>query len=215
MPVLSPCQETWSLEHFDDGEERAAEPHPQDRPRRGDRGRARFPHPGRPTLADQGRVDHDHYRTYPHIDMADKRAAPAAPMRMLAGGGRTPDAVVNRPIMSSSLVHTLARTRDEDPDGHGQLRPRTSGQVLNASCSVAPRRSTSSPSPLSSPATFRHKRARPKARSCSTGSSIRVVGARRLFVSSAGAGSNQVGRARSFDGGPVVVMAEIRRQYCL
>src|SRR6185369_4439052 len=60
------------------------------------------------------------YRTYPHIDMADTaRRAGRTLMRTLAGEVEPKMVWGNRPIMSSSLVHTPSRA-DEDPHGHGQ-----------------------------------------------------------------------------------------------
>jgi len=50
------------------------------------------------------------YRTYPHIDMADTaRRAGSTLMRTLAGEVEPKMVWGNRPIMSSSLVHTPSR----------------------------------------------------------------------------------------------------------
>src|SRR5207253_220139 len=73
------------------------------------------------------------YRTYPHIDTADTaRRAGRTLLRMLAGEVEPRMVWGNRPIMSSSLVHTPSREPMKtlmDMANHAE----DSGQVLNAS----------------------------------------------------------------------------------
>jgi microcystin degradation protein MlrC len=73
------------------------------------------------------------YRTYPHIDMADTaRRAGRTLMRMLADEVEPRMVWGNRPIMSSSLVHTPSREPMKtlmDMANHAE----DTGQVLNAS----------------------------------------------------------------------------------
>ena len=99
---------------------RTAQSHPQDRARRADRGRARFPHPD-DRRHDQGR--HHHHRLShlsPHRH--GRHRAPRRPHADAhAGGrGRAQDGV-GQPADHEQLAgpHALARA-DEDPDGHGQ-----------------------------------------------------------------------------------------------
>ena len=73
------------------------------------------------------------YRTYPHIDMADTaRRAGRTLMRMLAGEVEPKMVWGNRPIMSSSLVHTPSREPMKTLMGMANQAEDT-GQVLNAS----------------------------------------------------------------------------------
>ena len=73
------------------------------------------------------------YRTYPHIDMADTaRRAGRTLMRMLAGEVEPRMVWGNRPIMSSSLVHTPSREPMKTLMGMANQAEDT-GQVLNAS----------------------------------------------------------------------------------
>ncbi len=73
------------------------------------------------------------YRTYPHIDMADTaRRAGRTLLRMLAGEVEPKMVWGNRPIMSSSLVHTPSREPMKslmEMANHAE----DNGQVLNAS----------------------------------------------------------------------------------
>ncbi|HYI06454.1 MAG TPA: M81 family metallopeptidase, partial [Reyranella sp.] len=73
------------------------------------------------------------YRTYPHIDMADTaRRSGRTLMRMLAGEVEPKMVWGNRPIMSSSLVHTPSREPMKTLMGMANQAEDT-GQVLNAS----------------------------------------------------------------------------------
>src|SRR5262245_11399145 len=73
------------------------------------------------------------YRTYPHIDMADTaRRAGRTLIRMLAGEVEPRMVWGNRPIMSSSLVHTPSREPMQTLMGMAN-QAEDSGQVLNAS----------------------------------------------------------------------------------
>ena len=73
------------------------------------------------------------YRTYPHIDMADTaRRAGRTLMRALAGEVEPKMVWGNRPIMSSSLVHTPSREPMKTLMGMAN-QAEDSGQVLNAS----------------------------------------------------------------------------------
>ena len=73
------------------------------------------------------------YRTYPHIDMADTaRRAGRTLMRTLAGEIEPKMVWGNRPIMSSSLVHTPSREPMKTLMGMANQAEDT-GQVLNAS----------------------------------------------------------------------------------
>jgi microcystin degradation protein MlrC len=73
------------------------------------------------------------YRTYPHIDMADTaRRSGRTLMRMLAGEVEPRMVWGNRPIMSSSLVHTPSREPMKTLMGMANQAEDT-GQVLNAS----------------------------------------------------------------------------------
>lgn len=73
------------------------------------------------------------YRTYPHIDMADTaRRAGRTLMRMLAGEAEPRMVWGNRPIMSSSLVHTPSREPMKTLMEMANQAEDT-GQVLNAS----------------------------------------------------------------------------------
>jgi microcystin degradation protein MlrC len=73
------------------------------------------------------------YRTYPHIDMADTaRRAGRTLMRALAGEVEPKMVWGNRPIMSSSLVHTPSREPMKTLMGLAN-QAEDSGQVLNAS----------------------------------------------------------------------------------
>ena len=73
------------------------------------------------------------YRTYPHVDMADTaRRAGRTLVRMLDGEVEPKMIWGNRPIMSSSLVHTPSREPMRTLMGMAS-RAEDSGQVLNAS----------------------------------------------------------------------------------
>ncbi|HMK00779.1 MAG TPA: M81 family metallopeptidase, partial [Reyranella sp.] len=73
------------------------------------------------------------YRTYPHIDMADTaRRAGRTLMRTLAGEVEPKMVWGNRPIMSSSLVHTPSREPMKTLMGIANHAEDT-GEVLNAS----------------------------------------------------------------------------------
>src|SRR6516162_485805 len=73
------------------------------------------------------------YRTYPHIDMADTaRRAGRTLMRTLAGEVAPQIVWGNRPIMSSSLVHTPSREPMQTLMAMAN-QAEDSGQVLNAS----------------------------------------------------------------------------------
>ena len=73
------------------------------------------------------------YRTYPHIDMADTaRRAGRTLLRALAGEVEPKMVWGNRPIMSSSLVHTPSREPMKTLMGMANVAE-DSGQVLNAS----------------------------------------------------------------------------------
>ena len=73
------------------------------------------------------------YRTYPHIDMADTaRRAGRTLMRTLAGEVEPKMVWGNRPIMSSSLVHTPSREPMKTVMGMANQAEDT-GEVLNAS----------------------------------------------------------------------------------
>ena len=73
------------------------------------------------------------YRTYPHIDMADTaRRAGRTLMRALAGEVEPKMVWGNRPIMSSSLVHTPSREPMKTLMGMAN-QAEDSGKVLNAS----------------------------------------------------------------------------------
>jgi microcystin degradation protein MlrC len=73
------------------------------------------------------------YRTYPHIDMADTaRRAGRTLLRTLAGEVAPQMVWGNRPIMSSSLVHTPSREPMKTLMGMAN-QAEDSGQVLNAS----------------------------------------------------------------------------------
>ena len=73
------------------------------------------------------------YRTYPHIDMADTaRRAGRTLMRALAGEVEPVMVWGNRPIMSSSLVHTPSREPMKTVMGMANQAEDT-GEVLNAS----------------------------------------------------------------------------------
>jgi microcystin degradation protein MlrC len=73
------------------------------------------------------------YRTYPHIDMADTaRRAGRTLMRTLAGEVEPKMVWGNRPIMSSSLVHTPSREPMKTLMGMANQAEDT-GEVLNAS----------------------------------------------------------------------------------
>ncbi|HEU5096834.1 MAG TPA: M81 family metallopeptidase [Reyranella sp.] len=73
------------------------------------------------------------YRTYPHIDMADTaRRAGRTLLRTLAGEVVPQMVWGNRPIMSSSLVHTPSREPMRTLMGMAN-QAEDSGQVLNAS----------------------------------------------------------------------------------
>jgi microcystin degradation protein MlrC len=73
------------------------------------------------------------YRTYPHIDMADTaRRAGRTLLRALAGEVEPKMVWGNRPIMSSSLVHTPSREPMKTLMGMSNQAEET-GQVLNAS----------------------------------------------------------------------------------
>ena len=73
------------------------------------------------------------HRTYPHIDMADTaRRAGRTLLRMLAGEVEPKMVWGNRPIMSSSLVHTPSREPMKTLMGMANQAEDT-GQVLNAS----------------------------------------------------------------------------------
>src|SRR6478672_4551117 len=73
------------------------------------------------------------YRTYPHIDMADTaRRAGRTLLRMLDGEVEPKMVWGNRPIMSSSLVHTPSREPMKTLMGMAN-EAEDSGQVLNAS----------------------------------------------------------------------------------
>lgn len=73
------------------------------------------------------------YRTYPHIDMADTaRRAGRTLLRTLAGEVAPKMVWGNRPIMSSSLVHTPSREPMKTLMGMAN-QAEDSGQVLNAS----------------------------------------------------------------------------------
>ncbi len=73
------------------------------------------------------------YRTYPHIDMADTaRRAGRTLMRALAGEVEPKMVWGNRPIMSSSLVHTPSREPMKTLMGMAN-QAEDSGHVLNAS----------------------------------------------------------------------------------
>ncbi|MBI2734939.1 MAG: M81 family metallopeptidase [Rhodospirillales bacterium] len=73
------------------------------------------------------------YRTYPHIDMADTaRRSGRTLMRMLAGEVEPKMVWGNRPIMSSSLVHTPSREPMKTLMGMAN-QAEDSGHVLNAS----------------------------------------------------------------------------------
>lgn len=73
------------------------------------------------------------YRTYPHIDMADTaRRAGRTLLRTLAGEVVPQMVWGNRPIMSSSLVHTPSREPMKTLMGMAN-QAEDSGQVLNAS----------------------------------------------------------------------------------
>jgi microcystin degradation protein MlrC len=73
------------------------------------------------------------YRTYPHVDMADTaRRAGRTLMRMLAGEVDPRMVWGNRPIMSSSLVHTPSREPMKMLMGMASAAE-DSGRVLNAS----------------------------------------------------------------------------------
>src|SRR6476660_2345169 len=73
------------------------------------------------------------YRTYPHIDMADTaRRAGRTLMRTLAGEVEPRMVWGNRPIMSSSLVHTPSREPMKTLMGMAN-QAENSGHVLNAS----------------------------------------------------------------------------------
>jgi len=73
------------------------------------------------------------YRTYPHIDMADTaHRAGRTLMRALAGEVEPKMVWGNRPIMSSSLVHTPSREPMKTLMGMANQAEDT-GQVLNAS----------------------------------------------------------------------------------
>jgi microcystin degradation protein MlrC len=73
------------------------------------------------------------YRTYPHIDMADTaRRSGRTLMRMLAGEVEPKMVWGNRPIMSSSLVHTPSREPMKTLMSMAN-QAEDSGHVLNAS----------------------------------------------------------------------------------
>ncbi len=73
------------------------------------------------------------YRTYPHIDMADTaRRAGRTLVKMLAGDVEPAMVWGNRPIMSSSLVHTPSREPMKTLMGLAN-QAEDSGRVLNAS----------------------------------------------------------------------------------
>jgi microcystin degradation protein MlrC len=73
------------------------------------------------------------YRTYPHVDMADTaRRAGRTLLKTLAGEAEPKMVWGNRPIMSSSLVHTPSREPMKTLMGMANQAEDT-GQVLNAS----------------------------------------------------------------------------------